>query len=201
MLEIENCSIIKNGSSKELYEEGSEITGPDDYLNIIIKNEELEDLPCSKCNGDCCGPVPFKLYELEYIFKKYGKNPEFKKRFKANPKEGISKKLIKIQRLFGEGPEDGGLIISFHKKVDYIKNGINQGSCIFKRDEKIGSNHCMIYEDRPLICKAYGRKSIACPYAGLKEQPTGFVKEKLVNDALNHRKTALFKTMINNIKI
>lgn len=159
----------------------------EDYLNKIIETEPEQDLPCSKCNGDCCGPVPFKFSELEYIFKKYGKNPEFKKRFKVNSKEGISKKLIKIERLFGDSKENEGLIISFHKKIDYLKNGINQGSCIFKRDEKVGSNHCMIYEDRPLICKAYGRESCKCPYVGLKEQPTGFIKEKLVDAAIKDR--------------
>lgn len=52
----------------------------EDYLNKIIETEPEQDLPCSKCNGDCCGPVPFKFSELEYIFKKYGKNPEFKKK-------------------------------------------------------------------------------------------------------------------------
>lgn len=172
-----------------------------DYLKNILENEPEQDLPCSKCNGDCCGPVPFKFSELEYIFKKYGKNPEFKKRFKANSKEGISKKLIKIERLFGDSKENEGLIISFRTKVDYIKNGIEPGSCIFKRDEKIGSDHCMIYEDRPLICQAYGRESCKCPYQGLKEQPTGFLKEKLVNDAMIQRQTGLFKTLISKAEI
>jgi Fe-S-cluster containining protein len=166
------------------------------YLTDIIEKEEEQDTPCSKCNGDCCGAVPFKFSELERIFKKYSKVQEFKKRFKANPKDGVSRKLIKIQKLFGDGPEDGGLIVSFQKKVEYLKNGIDPGSCIFKRDEKIGSDHCMIYEDRPLICRAYGRKSCACPYAGLKEQPTGFIKEKLVNNSHIFRKQAMVNNLI-----
>ena len=160
----------------------------DEYMEQIIESEELQDNPCSKCDGDCCGPVPFKFKELEAIFKKYSKVPEFKKRFKANPNSNVSKKLVKIQNLFGsieEGNE--GLIITFQKKSEYIKNDIKPGSCIFKRDEKVGSDHCMIYEDRPLICRAYGRKSCACPYAGLKEQPTGFLKEKLVDEAMKDR--------------
>lgn len=162
----------------------------DSYLIDMIKNEELQDLPCSSCNGDCCGPVPFKFSELEAIFKKYSKVPEFKKRFKTHSNMLVSKKLIKIEKLFGEpGSGDEGLIVSFQKKVDYIKNGIEHDSCVFKRDENVGSNHCMIYEDRPLICKAYGRASCACPYAGLKEQPTGFLKTKLCQNATRDRRT------------
>ena len=159
-----------------------------EYLTNLLKTEELQDNPCSKCDGDCCGPVPFKFQDLEDIFKKYSKVPEFKKRFKAGPKENVSKKLVKIELLFGNiKTGDEGMIILFQKKSDYLKNGIKPGSCIFKRDENIGSEHCMIYEDRPLICQVYGRKSCACPYAGLKEQPTGFLKEKLVDKAMDSR--------------
>ena len=168
----------------------------DDYLNHILKTEELQDNPCSKCDGDCCGIVPFTWNQLETIFDKYSKVPEFKARFKAKPKENVSKKLVKIEVLFGE-PKSGteGLIISFQKKSEYLKNGIKPGSCIFKRNEKIGTDHCMIYEDRPLICQAYGRKSCACPYAGLKEQPTGLVQEALVNNAMVSRQVSMLKSL------
>ena len=110
----------------------------DNYLNNILANEKLLDNPCDKCDGDSCGPVPFKFSELETIFKKYNKVPEFKKRFKANSTSQLSTKLIKIQALFGKaGDGDEGLIITFQKKNEYLKNGIKPGSCIFKRDEKI----------------------------------------------------------------
>lgn len=170
-----------------------------DYLKNILENEPEQDNPCSKCDGDCCGPVPFKFSELELIFKKYSKVPEFKKRFKANSKDGVSKKLVKIERLFEDTKENEGLIISFQTKVDYLKNGINPDSCIFKRDEKIGSDHCMIYEDRPLICQAYGRKSCACPYQGLKEQPTGFLKENLVREAHKQRFVTMIGSLTNGV--
>ena len=48
-----------------------------------------EQLPCNKCDGDCCGVVPFKYKQLLDIFNKYT-NPknctsqqykDFKKRF------------------------------------------------------------------------------------------------------------------------
>lgn len=181
--------------------EGLRFENKDSYLIDMIQNEELPELPCSKCDGDCCGPVPFKFSELEAIFKKYSKVPEFKKRFKAHSNMTVSKKLVKIERLFGEiksGEE--GLIISFQKNVDYIKNGIKPDSCVFKRDENIGSNHCMIYEDRPLICRAYGRKSCSCPYTGLKEKPTGFIKEQLVKDAMRSRSDAMFTNIAPLIK-
>lgn len=169
----------------------------DNYLNNILANEKLLDNPCDKCDGDCCGPVPFKFSELETIFKKYNKVPEFKKRFKANSTSQLSTKLIKIQALFGKaGDGDEGLIITFQKKNEYLKNGIKPGSCIFKRDEEKGTNHCMIYEDRPLICKAYGYESCKCPYAGLKEQPTGFIKEKLVDDAMKFRQVTMVENLL-----
>lgn len=169
----------------------------DEYLKNILDTEQLQETPCNKCNGDCCGPVPFKFSELEAIFKKYYKVPEFKKRFKATSGSNISKKLVKIESLFGNvGDGDEGLIISFQKKVDYLKNNIQPGSCIFKRDEEIGTNHCMIYEDRPLICKAYGYTSCACPYAGLKEQPTGFYKNQLVDSAMSFRHNELLKNTL-----
>lgn len=170
-----------------------------EFLTHLLETEKEQDNPCSKCDGDCCGPVPFKFEELENIFKKYSKVPEFKKRFKAGPKDNVSKKLIKIERLFGESHSvNEGLIISFRKKSEYLKNGLKTDSCIFKRDEKIGSNHCMIYEDRPLICKAYGRKSCACPYVGLKEQPIGFLKDKLVHEAMQDRQRNLVRMFTKN---
>ena len=53
----------------------------DEFLNHLLVTEAEQDNPCSKCNADCCGPVPFTFDHLQSIFKKYGKTPEFKKRF------------------------------------------------------------------------------------------------------------------------
>lgn len=168
-----------------------------EYLENIIKNDKLLDNPCGNCDGDCCGPVPFKFADLEAIFKKYKKVPEFKKRFKANSNSMVSSKLVKMQLLFGDiKDKTEGLVLSFQKKNEYLKNGIKPGSCIFKRDEEVGTNHCMIYDDRPLICKAYGYESCKCPYAGLKEQPTGFIKNKLVDDAMMLRHKTILKNVI-----
>ena len=45
------------------------------------------------------------------------------------------------------------------------------------KDPKTGG--CLIYEDRPLVCRAYGKKySLQCPYKGLSEQPKDEAKKK-----------------------
>ena len=158
----------------------------EEFLLNIIETEELENNPCSKCDGDCCGSVPFKFEELEVIFKKYSKVPEFKKRFKADSRSSVSKKLLNMIR---PHKDDKSIILTFKNKSEYIKNNIEVTSCIFKRDEEVGSNHCMIYEDRPLICRAYGTKTCCCPYAGLEEQPKGFVKLELIQKAHKARQS------------
>ena len=147
---------------------------PEQYLQHIIDTEKIEEIPCSKCDGDCCGPVEFSAEQLEYIFTKYSKEPEFKKRFKASSNSKVSSKLLLFYKM------TNGIIPRFKKTNQYVQAGIKSDSCIFKKDEEVGSNHCMIYEDRPLICKAYGTKTICCPYQGLKEQPTGFAKLQLI---------------------
>lgn len=158
-----------------------------DFLNHIISSEEMEQIPCNKCDGDCCGPVEFDGEHLVSIFKKYSKEPEFRKRFKANSKSNVSLSLLKLYRM------NNGILPRFKKNNQYLKAGIKVNSCIFKKDEKIGSNHCLIYEDRPLICKAYGTKTICCPYSNLTEQPTGFEKIKLINESHQQRQKNMIK--------
>lgn len=165
------------------------------FLTHIIDTEQQENNPCKNCDGDCCGEVHFQFDELEAIFQKYGKVPEFKARFKTDSRNSVSKKLIKM--LKPHRTEDDTINIKFTKKNIYLQNNINPTSCIFKRNEKIGTDHCMIYEDRPLICKAYGTKTCCCPYAGLDKQPdNGIQKAQLIYDGHKKREDNMFNAML-----
>jgi Fe-S-cluster containining protein len=67
--------------------------------------------------------------------------------------------------------------MEFIDKNKVRKLGFSTIDCIFKRDPKTGG--CLIYEDRPLVCRAYGKKySLQCPYRGLEEQPKDEAKKK-----------------------
>ncbi len=71
------------------------------------------------------------------------------------------------------------------KKATYIKSGIpntrmyhnKNNMCIFQYNGK-----CLIYEDRPSICKAYGETHLVrCPYENLNKQPSEPNRSILVN--------------------
>lgn len=177
------------------------------FLTGIIENEELGNLPCSKCDGDCCGAIPIRVAELNHIFKKYTSSKvskkikrEFQTRFGFG--KVISAKLLTFNAIFGpaENKEDTVVVPKFQKACQYVKIGLSKESCIFKRSEKIGDQHCMIYEDRPLICRAYGYKSCPCPYDGLSEKPqVKEVKDQLVNACHIERQSIVMKTMLKEI--
>lgn len=178
------------------------------FLTGIIENEELGNLPCSKCDGDCCGAIPIKIKDLNYIFEKYtsSKVPkETKKEFQARFGSGrvISDKLLTFNAIFGAATnkEETVVVPKFQKVSQYLKIGLSKESCIFKRSEEIGDNHCMVYEDRPLICRAYGYKSCPCPYDGLQEKPqVKEFKDQLVNSCHTQRQSIMMKTMLQEMK-
>ena len=178
------------------------------FLTNIIATEELGKLPCSKCDGDCCGAIPIKIKDLNYIFEKYtsSKVPKkTKKKFQARFGSGrvISDKLLSFNAIFGTAPkkEETVVVPKFQKASQYLKIGISKESCIFKRSEKVGDQHCMVYEDRPLICRAYGYKSCPCPYDGLQEKPqVKEVKDQLVNSCHAQRQSIIMKTMLQEMK-
>ena len=178
------------------------------YLTNIIETEEMGKLPCDKCDGDCCGAIPIKIKELNNIFEKYTSSKvskEIKKEFQARFGAGkfISHKLLSFTAIFGAASvkEETVVIPKFQKTSQYLKIGISKESCVFKRSEKVGDKHCMIYEDRPLICRAYGYKSCPCPYDGLKEKPiVQEFKEKLVNSCHAQRQSLMIKTMLRDNK-
>ena len=174
------------------------------FLNNIMETEQLGNLPCSKCDGDCCGAIPIKIKELNYIFEKYtsSKVPkELKKEFQSRFGFGkvISDKLLKFNAIFGPASikEETVVVPKFQKVSQYLKIGLDKDSCIFKRSEKVGDQHCMVYEDRPLICRAYGYKSYPCPYDGLPEKPqVKEVKDQLVNSCHAQRQSIVMKAML-----
>ena len=153
-----------------------------------------EQLPCSNCDGDCCGIVPFKYKQVLDIFNKYT-NPkncslqqyrDFKKRFPYTSETSL-KKNVQFRQFFQHDRDS--VVIEFINKNKVRKLGFSEIDCIFKKDPKTGG--CLIYEDRPLVCRAYGKKySLQCPYKGLSEQPKDEAKKKTLvmnnNGALNN---------------
>ena len=149
----------------------------------LIEDTNIESvLPCNKCDGDCCGVVPFKYKQVLDIFNKYT-NPknctlqqykDFKKRFPYTS-DTVLKKNIQFKQFFPNNKD--AILVEFIDKNKVRKLGFSTIDCIFKKDPKTGG--CLIYEDRPLVCRAYGKKySLQCPYKGLEEQPKDEAKKK-----------------------
>ena len=149
----------------------------------LIEDTNIESvLPCNKCDGDCCGVVPFKYKQVLDIFNKYT-NPknctlqqykDFKKRFPYTS-DTVLKKNIQFKQFFPNNKD--AILVEFIDKNKVRKLGFSEIDCIFKKDPKTGG--CLIYEDRPLVCRAYGKKySLQCPYKGLSEQPKDEAKKK-----------------------
>lgn len=149
----------------------------DEFLMDELKNNKLQvKLPCSSCNADCCGPVPVTTEKVESLFEKYKTNKDFKKRFPW-PEKSLHKNLKYIAMNI-----PGMVYLTYKYKNDLKKIGLTEMDCIFKKDPKTGG--CLIYEDRPEVCKAYGLvTSIQCPYNGLDKQPDDLVeRERLINE-------------------
>ena len=149
----------------------------------LIEDTNIESvLPCNKCDGDCCGVVPFKYKQVLDIFNKYT-NPknctlqqykDFKKRFPYTS-DTVLKKNIQFKQFFPNNKD--AILVEFIDKNKVRKLGFSTIDCIFKKDSKTGG--CLIYEDRPLVCRAYGKKySLQCPYKELSEQPKDEAKKK-----------------------
>ena len=149
----------------------------------LIEDTNIESvLPCNKCDGDCCGVVPFKYKQVLDIFNKYT-NPknctlqqykDFKKRFPYTS-DTVLKKNIQFKQFFPNNKD--AILVEFIDKNKVRKLGFSTIDCIFKKDSKTGG--CLIYEDRPLVCRAYGKNySLQCPYKGLSEQPKDEAKKK-----------------------
>ena len=155
--------------------------------SILNSLEINENLPCDKCNGDCCGPVMFEINDLSRIFEKYSKRKAFKKRFPWN--EFSIGNHLELRQAFPNTKTH--VIATFKGNAYYRKRGLDSGSCIFKDNEETGG--CVIYEDRPLVCREYGkRECLRCPYSGLEEQPKDLDERKnLVIKGHTHRQQQL----------
>lgn len=157
---------------------------------LLLSNKDIDvSLPCNSCNGDCCGPVPFTKDELTTIFNKYSKDSKFKKRFPYN-NTSLNKNIKFLQ-------SEDKLVPVFVKSNKQKNLGLHKMSCIFKDNETTGG--CLIYDDRPIICRIYGKKEmITCPYAGLDKQPEDeTIRKKLVTQ--NQLATSAY--MFNRFKI
>lgn len=111
-------------------------------LNPVLNPKRKIPLPCNKCNGDCCGPIPLKLSFIKDMWKKH------------NLKNVIGS-IKKVKATMTKIPD---------RHMYYYKD---LKTCVFKT-----SNGCSIYEDRPSICKVYGETYLVrCPYENLEQQP------------------------------
>lgn len=143
----------------------------EDFLRNEMKAPLSVKLPCNACNADCCGPVPMTKEKTIEIFKKYSKNKDFKKRFPW-PEKSLHKNLV-----FKSIKIPDVLILGYKYQNDLKKIGLKDDDCIFKKDKDTGG--CLIYEDRPEICKSFGLiSSLQCPYNGLDKQPDDLEERK-----------------------
>lgn len=147
---------------------------PDDiYLDKTINPARKVKLPCNKCNGDCCGPVPLPKDQLDVIWSKYN----FKDKF-----GDMNQYITRTVDVLG---------------TPNITLSIGQ-SCLFKISEDKGG--CMIYEDRPTICKVYGVTDLVrCPYEGLKKQPKNLSVRKQCVIKKDLKSLELQKEMIKRV--
>lgn len=152
----------------------------DKFLENEMKNPLGVSLPCNNCSGDCCGPVPMTQEQHTEIFKKYLNKKEFKKRFPW-PASTVGRHLV-----YGNIGIPGALVLTFKNKAHMKKIGLTDSDCVYKKDPITGG--CLIYEDRPVVCKAYGQvKSLQCPYAGLEAQlPDTPERRSIINSCLKN---------------
>ena len=117
-----------------------------DFKQIVL--DDTPNLPCNKCDGDCCGSTaPFTMSEINTIKKKYSKL--FKKYTYRQSNDSVDMYIIKKK----------GKPFNIDDKCVFYNNG------------------CSIYDIRPTICKDYGvKKYIQCPYNGLDSIPV--IKEE-----------------------
>lgn len=125
-------------------------------LEHLLSNKKFNPdrevyLPCQSCLGDCCNPIPMTNRKLREVWKKYS----------------LTEKLGTLDKNLPEYD-------STYDGVDYYTVGKNdvygRRVCVFK--DSVGCNRCMIYEDRPDICRAFGETELLrCPYENLETAP------------------------------
>jgi len=118
-----------------------------DGVKILeIMKHEPKPLPCEKCYGSCCGKkVHFSKKDLKRIQKKYTSLIEKLKIYAVQ----LDKKTFQFES-----------DLESYKKDWY---------CIFYDKN---SNKCLIYEERPQVCRMYGKsKLLLCPFEGMDYVP------------------------------
>ena len=118
-------------------------------LNPVLNPERKVSLPCDKCNGDCCGPIPLSNTFVKDMWEKHNLNK-------------VIGSIKKVKATLTRIPD---------RQLYYYKD---TNRCVFKTDKG-----CSIYEDRPSICKVYGETYLVrCPYENLDEQPVDETERK-----------------------
>jgi len=137
-------------------------------IDSILTNVELNpirkvNLPCDKCDGDCCGMIPMSKSFLKDMWKKHN----------------LVKKLGSIKKIKSVGTIMPG------KTMFYIKENI----CVFKTDAGCSIYEdrpaiCRVYGETNLV---------RCPYENLDEQPKdkSVKRELVVNKNINQEKLIL----------
>lgn len=97
---------------------------------------------CVKTNNHCClADIPFDYMEALYLA---NKGKEF----------GLDLMLV-------EHPSFNDKVVILDSKTEF-GSSLQGVPCVFLRDGK-----CLVYEDRPFICKQYGSEFIRCRYEAL----------------------------------
>ncbi len=115
---------------------------------------------CIKNCGECCGLVPFQEDTI------------------LNNIDKIQVKPTETVNIDAEKQYDG----SIQKDIMYPMT--DDGLCIFLRRKDM---KCMIYNDRPDVCKKYGTiQELPCPYINYNGNKRSPAKVKRIQRQINH---------------
>ena len=125
-------------------------------VDDILNNKELNpsrkvELPCSMCDGDCCGPIPLTKSFIKDMWRKHN----------LNKKIGSIKKVKYISNGLPNR-------LMFYIEKDRCVFKTTKGCAIYTDRPSI----CKVYGETHLV---------RCPYENLDQQPTdSATKQKLV---------------------
>lgn len=117
----------------------------------------MSEFKCLRC-GKCCGIVPFNKNE-------YAKIRDFaRKRHIGFTKQNLCGKVV----YFPKSTYKTFLVAAEHSKQEnrLIDNEIDRIMCPFLEFDVMGKSSCAIYENRPEICRLFGKGGhpfLTCP--------------------------------------
>ena len=105
----------------------------------------MNNLSCNECvktdNHCCLADIPHSVPDAIYY------------KYRANQ--------LGIECLIVPHPKADHHVVLVQRHME--NTDITEHSCIFMKD-----NRCLIYEDRPTICRSYGTKAMPCRYTDTK---------------------------------